>query len=86
MPDIEYGTTFYWILWAILIWQIPWKGVALWKAAKRDHKIWFIVFLLLNTVAILEILYIFWWSKIGEQPKKECWLCRWWKKIFKKIQ
>ena len=45
------------------IWTIPWKGVALWKAARRGEKIWFIVMLLLNTLAILEILYIFVFSK-----------------------
>jgi type IV secretory pathway TrbD component len=45
------------------IWTIPWKGVALWKAARRGEKIWFIVLLLLNTLAILEILYIFIFSK-----------------------
>lgn len=46
-----------------MIWVLPWKGVALWKAAKRSDKWWFIVLLVLNTLAILEILYIFIWSK-----------------------
>jgi hypothetical protein len=51
-------------LWYILaIWVIPWKGVALWKAARRSDKWWFVVLLVLNTFAILEILYIFIWSK-----------------------
>lgn len=40
-------------------WSIPWKGVALWKSAKRGEKIWFIILLLVNTLAILDILYIF---------------------------
>jgi len=40
-------------------WTIPWKGVALWKSAKRGEKIWFIILLLANTLAILDILYIF---------------------------
>lgn len=44
-------------------WTIPWKGFALWKAARRGEKIWFIVLLLLNTLAILEILYIFVFSE-----------------------
>lgn len=71
----------YWTLLLLMIWQIPWKGWALWRAAKRDHKIWFIVFLLVNTVAILEILYIFFWSKPRE---KESWLCRIWKRLLGK--
>ena len=44
-------------------WTIPWKGVALWRAARRGEKIWFIVMLVVNTQAILEILYIFVFSK-----------------------
>ena len=47
----------------ILLWTTPWKGVALWKAVKNGHKGWFIVMLILNTLAILEITYIFYFSK-----------------------
>jgi len=54
----------------ILAWTLPWKGVALWKAANKKHLVWFIVLLLVNTLAILEILYIFWFSKIGERKVK----------------
>ena len=58
-------------LWVILasIWTIPWKGVALWKAAKKGHTILFIALLILNTLAILEILYIFVFSKMGTKKK-----------------
>jgi len=45
------------------IWTLPWKGVALWRAARNDSKIWFIALLSINTLAILEILYIFVFSK-----------------------
>lgn len=48
---------------AIVLWTFPWKGVALWKAARRNQKIWFIVLLVVNTLAILEILYIFIFAK-----------------------
>lgn len=48
-----------------IAWTLPWKGVALWKAAKNHHKIWFVALLVLNTLAILEILYIFVFSKRG---------------------
>lgn len=43
----------------ILAWSIGWKGLALWRAAKRGEKVWFIVFLLVNTLGILEIIYLF---------------------------
>jgi len=61
-----------WIIWLILLWTLPWKGVALWKAARNEHKWWFIALLVLNTMAILEIIYIFFFSKKkGLIEKKE---------------
>ena len=48
-----------WILALIVLWTIPWKGIALWKSARLSHKWWFIVMLVVNTVGILEIIYIF---------------------------
>ncbi|MEK7547243.1 MAG: DUF5652 family protein [Patescibacteria group bacterium] len=50
-----------------IIWILPWKGVALWKAAGRKEKWWFIALLLINTFAVLEIAYIFYFSKRGEK-------------------
>jgi len=57
----------------IFIWTIIWKGLALWKSAKKNHKIWFVIILIANTVGILEILYIYWLSKIdwNKKPIKE---------------
>jgi hypothetical protein len=54
----------YWpALIAIGLWSIPWKGYALWKAARRDDRAWFVVLLIVNTMGLLDILYIFIWSK-----------------------
>jgi len=60
----------------LLIWVLPWTGVALWKAAQREDKIWFIVMLVINTLGILEIFYIFvvakeltFWQKITSKVK-----------------
>lgn len=52
------------ILLIILIWSAVWKGIALWKSARKRHLVWFIVLLVVNTLGILEILYIFLFSKI----------------------
>ena len=43
----------------IIAWSFVWKGLALWRAAKRGEKIWFVAFLLVNTAGILEIIYLF---------------------------
>ena len=52
-----------WIALLIIVWTLPWKAVALWMSARRSQKGWFIVLLLLNTLAILDILYIFVFSR-----------------------
>ncbi len=52
-----------WILILLTLWTTPWKGWALWKSARLNDKGWFIVLLVINTLAILEILYIFIVSK-----------------------
>lgn len=46
------------LLTALLIWELAWKGVALWKAGRNRQPGWFIAILILNTAGILEILYI----------------------------
>jgi uncharacterized membrane protein len=54
-----------------MLWVMPWKGVALWKASRNSHKIWFIALFLLNTLAVLEIIYIFFFSKKKEKSISE---------------
>jgi hypothetical protein len=46
-----------------IVWTLPWKGVALWKSARNRHLVWFIVLLIVNTLGILEIIYIFGFSR-----------------------
>jgi hypothetical protein len=54
----------------LIVWSFVWKGWALWKAAKADSVVWFVVLMLVNTLGILEILYIFVFSKMGETQVK----------------
>lgn len=62
-------STYPWIVLLVILWTIPWKGVALWKAARNGRIGWFIAFLILNTLAILEIIYIFYFSKKRFPPR-----------------
>ena len=50
---------FQFLFFVMTIWTLAWKGVALWKAAKNNDKYWYIALLVINTVGILEIIYIF---------------------------
>ncbi len=43
----------------VIVWSLLWKGLALWRAAKRGDTWWFIAFLVINTAGILEIIYLF---------------------------
>ena len=53
----------------LLAWSLVWKGLALWKAGRRNDKIWFIVLLVINTAGILDILYIFVFTKREDHSK-----------------
>ncbi|OGZ44084.1 MAG: hypothetical protein A3J55_00915 [Candidatus Ryanbacteria bacterium RIFCSPHIGHO2_02_FULL_45_17b] len=50
---------FWWVFLLIALWTLPWKAVALWKAARRNERGWFVALLLINTMGLLEIFYIF---------------------------
>ena len=68
------------ILFAVLVvWTLYWKGVALWKAARNNDTTWFVILLVLNTVGILDIIYIVFVAKKqpalspapGQEPPKQ---------------
>ncbi|MEM2956339.1 MAG: DUF5652 family protein [Candidatus Pacearchaeota archaeon] len=61
IPSIEIIPS--WLLIMAIIWTIPWKGIALWKAARNNQKIWFTILLIVNTLGILEMLYIVFWQR-----------------------
>ena len=46
------------IMYPLLIWSIFWKGLALWRSARMNHKGWFIALLVINTAGIFEIIYL----------------------------
>jgi hypothetical protein len=49
----------------LVAWSLFWKGAALWTAAHRKESWWFIALLILNTVGVLEIIYLFAITKEG---------------------
>lgn len=48
------------ILIVVALWTTVLKGFALWHAARGSQKWWFVALLLLNTIGILEIVYLVW--------------------------
>lgn len=57
--SLDYLVQHVWVLPVLVLWMLVWKGVALWKAARANSKPWFIVLLIVNTLGILEIIYIY---------------------------
>lgn len=58
--------------WVILLFLIilALKGLALWQAAERKQKIWFVAILIVNTFGLLEIIYLLYnyWKKRQTSP------------------
>ena len=55
----------------ILVWVIIWKGFALWRAGRKNSPIWFVALMVINTLGLLEILYLFVFSKTGGKTLSE---------------
>jgi len=47
-----------------ILWTLVWKGLALWHAARRGEQWWFMILLVINTLGILEIIYLFFVAKL----------------------
>ena len=47
----------------VVVSEMVWKGIALWRAGRNGHLVWFIVLLIFNTLGILPIIYIFAFSR-----------------------
>ncbi len=43
----------------LIVWSIFWKGLALWHSGRRGEPWWFVIMLVVNTLGILEIIYLF---------------------------
>ena len=43
----------------LVLWSVLWKGLALWHSARRGEWVWFLILLVVNTLGILEIIYLF---------------------------
>ncbi len=47
------------ILLLLLLWEGFWKGLALWHSGRRGQQWWFVILLVVNTVGILPMIYLF---------------------------
>jgi hypothetical protein len=47
------------VLPVLLLWEGFWKGLALWHSGRRGQPVWFVVLIVVNTIGILPIIYLF---------------------------
>jgi len=57
------------ILVILIIWTLLWKGLSLWKSASLQQPIWFVILLIINTLGILEIIYLIMYSQHSIKEK-----------------
>jgi hypothetical protein len=56
---------------ALVLWDMIWKFLALWKCGRNNHKSWFIAIAILNTVGILPIIYLLKQKSNNQRPHLE---------------
>ena len=63
----EWGSVGMWgirgLIVPLIAWSVLWTGLALWHSARRSEKWWFIIFLIVHTAGILELLYLIFVAK-----------------------
>ncbi len=59
-----FGTVLIAVLFIVIaLWALVWKTLAVWHAARNKQRLWMIALLLVNTVGVLEIIYLAWFRK-----------------------
>lgn len=54
----------------LIIWDLTWKGIALWFAARKGQNAWFIALLVINSMGILPMIYLL-LNYSSSEPEKE---------------
>lgn len=65
------GDTWFLYLLFLSLATMPIKGLALWKASRLSQKLWFIILLVVNTIGILDLIYIFFVARKYKIETKE---------------
>lgn len=63
MSDPTTRPIFLAIIFLLAIWTLVWKGFALWHSARNHQKAWFFFLLIINSLGLLEIIYLLFFRK-----------------------
>lgn len=42
----------------LAVWSLAWGIVGVWTAARNGHKAWFLIFIFVHTLGVLEMIYL----------------------------
>lgn len=62
-PTSTEDAIFFVVIIVLALWDIAWKGFALWRAARNNQFRWFIALLIINSIGILPIVYLKFFQK-----------------------
>lgn len=46
------------VIFLLILWETFWKGIGLWKSAKRGDLVWFIAIFVINFFGLIPIFYL----------------------------
>ncbi len=52
------------------LWEMVWKGIALWFAGNNKQKGWFIALLVVNSLGLLPMMYLLWFKPKEKRETK----------------
>jgi len=55
----------------LLIWEVIWKAIGMWKSARNNQLAWFIFILIINSAGILPIIYLIFFQKSKKSKRKK---------------
>lgn len=61
--DLSQLQNIYLVFILLAAWELIWKGIGLWNAARNSQKNWFVAILVINTAGILPIVYLRFFQK-----------------------
>lgn len=68
LAELNLSTGFLVFILVLMIWETIWKFLGMWRSAKNNSVVWFIVIGVINSLGILPILYLYVFSK--KKPSK----------------
>ena len=61
--DKDWLNQYWYVVLVVAVWELYWKAQALWRAANRGDKPWFGALLIINSIGILPIAYLYFFGK-----------------------